>query len=82
MREMTQTLLVLLVLVGCAATQRPTAEDLEKACPEAARVMTVECPLLALEMCGDAGSLDECGAREALEAECDRRIQAEVDKCP
>lgn len=71
-----------MAFIGCSSTPKPTAADLEKACPAAARVMTIDCPALALRMCHDAPSLDECDARQALEAECDRLIQTEVDKCP
>lgn len=70
------------VATGCSKQARPTLAELEKACPPAAQVMAVDCPALALRMCPDAPSLDKCGAREALEAECDRLIQIEVDKCP
>lgn len=75
--------LAALSLVGCAGDPpRPTLADLEKACPPAAQVMAVDCPALALRMCGDAKSLDECDAREAVEAECDRLIDKELDQCP
>jgi hypothetical protein len=68
---------------ACAGEQaRPTLAELEKACPSAARVMTIDCPALALRMCPDAPTLDECDARVALEDECDRLIQKELDRCP
>ncbi len=70
------------VATGCSKQGRPTLAELEKACPPAAQVMAVDCPALALRMCPDAPSLDECDAREAVEAECDRLIDLEVAKCP
>jgi hypothetical protein len=73
-------------LVACSSTatpeaRPPTLEELQRMCPSAARVMSIDCPALALAKCGDAKSLDECAAKDAVEAECDALIDAEVAKC-
>jgi hypothetical protein len=71
------TTAIALVLVGCGFG---SANVPDESCPEATRVATVECPALAVAGC-EGKPWAECAAREQIEAECDKRIDAAVEAC-
>ena len=67
---------------GCTPERSPiTPEELQNACPSAARAMVVDCPAIAVAHCGMAASMAECPARDLVETECDSRIDEELAKC-
>jgi hypothetical protein len=73
------TLALAMVLTGCGLFGDPESAA-DKACPEATRVATVECPALAVAGCGGK-PWAECAEREKIEAECHARIEAALEAC-
>jgi hypothetical protein len=71
------TLALAFVLTSCGFGA-PNVPD--ESCPDATRVATVECPALAVAGC-EGKPWAECAAREQIEAECDKRIDAAVEAC-
>lgn len=59
----------------------PTKEEMEKLCPEAFKAATVDCAMLAVEKCGDAGSMAECAAADEVRAECDAKWESKLKEC-
>jgi hypothetical protein len=82
MHYLKRLVLALAILAGgCWPADAPTRDELDKACPGAARVAAVECPLLAVAECGDSPTFDACPKADAVRAECKRRLAAELDLC-
>ena len=71
------TMALALAVVGCGFGD-PAVPD--EACPDATRVATVECPALAVAGC-EGKPWAECAAREQIEAECHKRIDAALESC-
>lgn len=76
---------LLALFVGCSssapAIRAPTAEELERACPEALKIATVDCPALAVASCRGFESLDECPAGASVRAECSRLREEALSRC-
>lgn len=71
------TMALAMTLTGCGLGA-PNVPD--EACPDATRVATVECPALAVSGC-EGKPWAECAAREEIETECHKRIDAALEAC-
>jgi hypothetical protein len=69
-----------LFALACSEMPQPSMAELEKACPPAFVVATVDCPAMAIEACHGV-PWNECPMQDELEAKCDAMIAAKVDEC-
>lgn len=59
----------------------PSKQDLERVCPAAFLVATVECPAIAVRVCPGYERVSDCPAAAQVKAACRVRMREEFKKC-